>query len=172
MKINWAKLLLIHTICPAINRLFIMKWTLSKQLLYTQVQLITQHSETSSSNSYSTIIALYFCVRWYWNVPPPSLHLNKMLFSLQGAIDMNGDSYINSRLLFQSPPHWGLGQTLHDSALTLLLLFTLGLCLPGNHWPTILDSLPLQSQRASEPPGWMSRVLSELMLGEATVFGF
>lgn len=55
------------------------------------------------------------------------------------------DVYINTRLLFQSPAHWRLGQTLHDSALTLPLLFTMALRLPGNHWPTAYRLQRLQA---------------------------
>lgn len=77
----------------------------------------------------------------------------EVLFSLHTAIDTNKDSYIRSRLLSQSPPRWGLRQTLHDSAQTLLPLFTLGQCLPGNQWPT-LHNLPAPAAPAArKTPG-------------------
>lgn len=155
MRINSppSQLLLIHTICPAIHRrvhCWRDKRYQNSYCTHTQIQFMSRLSETSCSNSCSTILLLLLLpqiILKCTTTQSPSRAVNKVLFSLRGAIDMNRDSYINSRLLFQSPPRWGLGRTLHDSAQTLLLLFTLGLCLPGNHWPTVYtDSLPCVSQ--------------------------
>lgn len=66
------------------------------------------------------------------DVPAAALFSIKMYVFIWIRSCRREDVYINTRLLFQSPPHWRPGQTVHDSALTLPLLFTTGLRLPGN----------------------------------------
>lgn len=157
MRINWPQLLLIHTICPAIHRLFIVREinAIKTAIVHTNTihlpALRNQQLQFIQYNSSPSLLPqiILKCT----TTQSPSKAVNKVLFSLRGAIDMNRDSYINSRLLFQSPPRWGLGQTLHDSARTLLLLFTLGLCLPGNHWPTV-HQLPAPAVTASQENPW------------------
>lgn len=157
MRINWPQLLLIHTICPAIHRLFIvceinaiktaivLRNTIHLAALRNHLLQFIQYN-----NSPSLLLQIILkCA----TTQSSSRAANKVLFPLQGATDMNRDSYINSRLLFQSPPCWELGRTLHDSARTLLLLFTLGLCLRGNHWPT-LHRLPAPAVAASQENPW------------------
>lgn len=156
--------MLIHTICSAMHRLFIVPEIKHYQNKYcmhkysscnSQEPLQFMHHNTAPSLLLQIILK---CTTTQSSSEP----LNReVLFSLHTAIDMNKDSYIRSRLLSQSPPCWGLGQTLHDSARTLLPLFTLGQCLPGNQWPTLHD-LPAPTTRKT--PG-----LNELTSAWATV---
>lgn len=149
--------MLIHTICPAMHRLFIVPEinTIKTAIVRTNIHLTTLRNQQLQSMPHNGAPSLLLQIILKCTTTQSSSEpLNRqVLFSLHTAIDMNKDSYIRSRLLSQSPPRWGLGQTLHDSARTLLPLFTLGQCLPGNQWLTLHDLPAPAAPGARKTPG-------------------
>lgn len=156
MRINQPQLLLIHTICSAIHRLRIVLEinTIKTAIVHTNtIHLAALRIQQLSVRKYNTCPSLQpQIILKCATTQPQSNVVNKVLFSLHRAIDMNRESYMNFRLLFQSPllRDWGRHCTIQ--------LKHCSYCLP---WVCVSvvttcraysDSLPLPSPVARKPP--------------------